>query len=109
MTKYIAVIDYNAALKKGFGHIQLEAKTLLDAMSEAEQYMDDTVYLVRIAEKNSKARKISDYKKTLFTEILTNRGNGWHRNGDAHSESTTTWAMYQAKYSTWYDIESIQR
>lgn len=104
MTKYIAVIDYNAALKKGFGHIQLEAKTLLDAMNEAEKLLTDDVYLVDIAEKSGKTEKVDGGKETLFTDILRNRGNGWHRCDAAHGEYPAIWKMFQAKWGECFEI-----
>lgn len=104
MTMYIAIIDYKATEKSGFDHIALESKNLVSAMAEAEKYMNDNVYMVEITEKSGKSQKISDYKETLFVEVLTNRGNGWHPCDDDHCESPSIWKMVQSKYGTWYEI-----
>ena len=107
MAKYIATIDYKAALKKGFDHICLEAKTLLDAMSEAEKLLTDDVYLVDIAEKSSKTKKVDGGKETLFTNALRNRGSGWHRCDAAHGEYQTVWKMIQTKGGDIFEIANI--
>ena len=107
MTKYIAIIDYKASLKKGFDHITLAAKNLLDAMNEAEKLLTDDVYLVDIAEKSGKTEKVDGCKVTPFTEILRNRGSGWHRCDAAHGEGPATWKMIQAKWGECFEIASI--
>ena len=107
MTKYIAIIDYKANVKNGFDHITLESKNLMDAMNEAEKLMDDTVYLVDIAEKSGKTEKINGCKETKFTEILRNRGNGWNRCDSDHGEHPVTWKMIQAKWGECFEIVNI--
>lgn len=94
MTKYIAVIDHNSAFKSGYSHITLWAKTIPEAMTEAERLLDDTAYLVDIAEKSGRTeRRVGGYKETPFTVILRNRGDGWHACDEAHGEQAETWTM----------------
>lgn len=107
MTKYIAIVDYKANTRKGFEHVELAAQNLLDAMNEAETLFDEEIYLVDIAEKVGKTEKVDGHKETKFTEILRNRGNGWHRCDSMHGESPATWKMIQTKYGPVYAIENI--
>lgn len=107
MKKYIAVIDPKAHCYNGFKFRELEAKDIFEAMNEAENLMDETTYLVRIAEKTGKAVKTEGVSKTCFAEVLTNRGNGWHVTDQKHGESAAIWAQNKAKYGTWYEIINI--
>ena len=89
--EYIVAIDYLAKYKPmTIDYKMLEADNLLDAMSEAEQYMDeDKVYLLNILQANKAAHKVKGLpgiKENVYTDILTNRGSGWHRTDAAHSE-----------------------
>ena len=104
MTKYIAIIDYKANVKNGFDHITLESKNLMDAMNEAEKLLTDDVYLVDIAEKSGKTEKVDGGKETPFTDILRNRGNGWHRCDAAHGEYPAIWKMIRAKWGEYFEI-----
>lgn len=88
---YIVCIDYKASYKPMFTEYKvLEAESLLDAMSEAEQYLDkDKVYLLNINQALTSGRKVKGLpgtKEIACVDILTNRGNGWHRTDAAHSE-----------------------
>lgn len=107
MTKYIAVIDYKSTVKNGFDHIPLVAKNLLDAMTEAETLLTDDVYLVDIAEKSGKIEKVDGCKETKFTEILRNRGNGWHRCDSTHGEGSVTWKMIRGKWGEYFEVARI--
>lgn len=107
MIKYIAIIDYKASVKNGFDHVALEANNLLDAMNEAENLLTDDVYLVDIAEKSGKSEKIKGCKETPFTEVLRNRGHGWHRCDSEHGEHPVTWKMTQAKWGKCFEIVNI--
>lgn len=88
---YIVAIDYRATYKPmTIDYKVLEADNLLDAMSEAEHYVDkDKVYLMKILQANKAAHKVKGLpgiKENVYTDILTNRGSGWHRTDAAHSE-----------------------
>lgn len=104
MTKYIAVIDWNARTGKMFDHIELNAKNIVDAMNEAENYINEDVYMIFIAEKTGKVTKVDDCKEVLYKEILANRKNGWHACDEKHSEHATTWKASFAKFGKWFDI-----
>ena len=61
----------------------------MDAMNEAEQYMDkETVYLLKIMKRSGAAHKVKgvDAREAAYTDVLTNRGNGWHSTDVAHCE-----------------------
>ena len=86
--KYIVAIDYSANYKPmTIDYKMLKAENLLDAMNEAEQYMDkETVYLLKIMKRSGAAHKVKgvDAREATYTDVLTNRGNGWHNTDAAH-------------------------
>lgn len=74
MKKYIAIIDYKAG-NKNFGHAELNSKTIIEAMDEAQKLKTDCVYLVKIAEKtgrteNAKVLDAQIIKKFFAAEAL---------------------------------------
>lgn len=79
--EYIVAIDYSANYKPmTIDYKMLKAENLLDAMNEAEQYMDkETVYLLKIMKRSGAAHKVKgvDAREATYTDVLTNRGNGW--------------------------------
>ena len=86
--EYIVAIDYSANYKPmTIDYKMLKAENLLDAMNEAEQYMDkETVYLLKIMKRSGAAHKVKgvDAREAAYTDVLTNRGNGWHSTDAAH-------------------------
>lgn len=63
----------------------LTAQTLLEAMQEAENYFDDTTYLIDIAVKTGDFD--TDNEGIVYKDILTTRGNkNWHICDKAHCE-----------------------
>ena len=88
--EYIVAIDYRANYKPlTIDYKMLKAENLLDAMNEAEQYMDkETVYLLKIMKRSGAAHKVKgvDAREATYTDVLTNRGNGWHSTDVAHCE-----------------------
>lgn len=88
--EYIVAIDYSANYKPmTIDYKMLKAENLLDAMNEAEQYMDkETVYLLKIMKRSGAAHKVKgvDAREATYTDVLTNRGNGWHNTDAAHCE-----------------------
>ena len=107
MLKYIIVIDYKASSDKSFRQVTLEAQNILDAMNEAEQHINDSVYLIVLAERTGKTDKIPGGKVSHFKEILVNRKSGWHVCDQKHGESAATWRLTETKYGNLYEIESI--
>ena len=97
--KYIVAIDYSANYTPmTIDYKVLEADNLLDAMSEAESYLDtEKVYLLNIMQADKadhKVRGLPGLKKNIYTDILTNRGSGWHRTDAAHSETAFEHIMW---------------
>lgn len=88
--EYIVAIDYSANYKPmTIDYKMLKAENLLDAMNEAEQYMDkETVYLLKIMKRSGAAHKVKgvDAQEATYTDVLTNRGNGWHNTDAVHCE-----------------------
>ena len=103
---YTAHVDYKANTGKMFGHFTLAADNLLDAMSEAEQYLTDEAYLVTISENEKTLSIHKEWKETLHNEILTNRGNGWHRTDESHSERQICWkeTIFKKGYAPDWEI-----
>ena len=68
MGKYVLVVVFKANPTTRFDHLRMEASTLIEAMNEAEMYLSENVYLVKIAERtgrklrSTKARKHSSRK-----------------------------------------------
>lgn len=105
MVKYIAIVDYKAATGKGFGFHDLNAETIPDAMSEAEQYKNETAYLVHIAEKRGNVQRHEGARRSIFREILTTRGNGWHNCDAEHCEHPAEWE--RADYGAFVDFQLV--
>ncbi len=90
-SKYIACIDYKASYKPlTLEYKVLSATNILDAMNEAERYLDkEKVYLITVMERKSSkpaAGWTRGTKVVTYRDVLTNRGNGWHSTDEAHSE-----------------------
>ena len=88
--KYIACIDYKASYKPmTLDFIQLASTNIMDAMVEAESLMDTAkVYLITVMERKS-VKSVAGWKgvrAATYGDILTNRGCGWHKTDEAHSE-----------------------
>lgn len=95
---FIATIDYKVAHKNSIDYKFLNADNLMDAMDEAETYLDtETVYLIKVAQADNapcNVRGMKGFKSVTCTDLLTNRGHGWHRTDTAHREiawKTTLW------------------
>lgn len=61
----------------------LNALTIIEAMNEAEKYIDDTIYLINIAEKTNEVIE----NKIVYRDILTHRSRGWHICDEKHCET----------------------
>lgn len=72
--KFIAVIDPKAAISTYFVYKELNAKNLIEAISEANKYMDENVYLIDLYEKQAGG----DKEKVFYKPVLRNRGSGWN-------------------------------
>lgn len=80
--KYIVCVDWKAGYSSGFDYYPLKSDNILDAMEEAEQYINENVYLITVMEKQKGVKRVKgcpDVKEMTYTDVITNRGNGWHR------------------------------
>ncbi len=90
-SKFIAYIDYKASYAPlTIEYKALNATNILDAMNEAEQFLDkEKVYLITVMERK-RAKRAAGWPKgskaVVYRDILTNRGCGWHSTDEAHSE-----------------------
>ena len=77
MKKYAVVVDYKAGCGKGSIEFKLlEAKTVIEAMKEAEKFFTDETYLLCIAEKFGKVEKEEFGKVTSYRDVLESRTEG---------------------------------
>lgn len=90
--KLVAVIDKKAS--RGFDYVELNAKDILSAMSEADSLMNEDVYLIKIVKKIGKIEKVENLKTEKYEAVITNRGNGWHVNDYEHAEGPLTVRKY---------------
>ena len=107
MIKFLAVIDYKASKGySGFEKVDLHSNDLISAMSECEKLLCEDVYLIRIAKKTGKTMRINGEKVAKYTEILCNRGSGWHACDNEHCEEPFTWARHESvKYKDFITYE----
>ena len=99
--KYILYIDYSASYKPMTSEYRkLDAKTLSDAILEADtQYNPDTMYLMRIMVKDSKAEKVeSDIKRTAYRAKFERRTR-W-----AETNAEHVVGYYKAPFAEWFKI-----
>ena len=96
--KYVLYVDYRASYKPlASEYRKLEAKTLSDAMLEADaQYNPDTIYLMRIMVKDGKTEKVeSDIKRTAYRAELERRTR-W-----AETNAEHVVGYHQAPFADW--------
>lgn len=103
--KYIILLDpksCGANNKEGFYkalgaelyYKALNAKSILEAMAEAESYYNETTFLINIAEKTGEVD--ADTEGLVYNEILTTRSeSNWHKCDRSHGEQP-----YKIAYNT---------
>lgn len=92
--RYVAIIDFKTGTGKMF-ECKIISEDLILAMTEAEGMMDDSVYLVKIAEKVTKTKRKNKCRIAKYAEIIVNRGHGWNICDSAHAESSNLWEVYE--------------
>lgn len=76
MRKYIAIIDHRAATGKGFTFVELSARSLSGAQTQANALFSCDPYLIGIAEKSAEI-KVDGMAEATYKEVSQNRGQGW--------------------------------
>lgn len=56
--KYIVCVDWKAGYSSGFDYYPLKSDNILDAMEEAEQYINENVYLITVMEKQKGVKRV---------------------------------------------------
>lgn len=80
------VLGFYKALGCDLYYKTMSANNILDAMTEAEEYFNETTYIITIAQKTGESD--SDTEGVVYKEVLTTRGNGaWHKTDKDHSET----------------------
>lgn len=100
--KYVLYIDYRASYKPMYSEYRpMNAKTIAEAIIEADAVHDsETMYLIRIMEKNGKVEKVeSDIKAQAYKAIMEKRSTKWTAEEQDHSVKHFT-----AKFGDWFDI-----
>ena len=92
--RYVAIIDFKTETGKMF-ECKIISDDLILAMTEAEGMMDDSVYLVKIAEKVTKTERKNKCRIAKYAEILVNRGHGWNMCDSAHGENSSLWEVWE--------------
>lgn len=110
--KYLIYIDYMSGAKKSYEYKVMNAKSLENAINEADEIIkasNDPIYLTRIMKKIGKVERIDNYKAETYEAILCRRSNGWHRNTENNCENKHIAKRYFKKVSwgTWENIKSV--
>ncbi len=112
MTKYELYIDRKAGTngKAEIEYIELEGKTILEAMAEADKIWeaDGNIYLARIMERFGKTERESvadsTWKYSYFKAVLARRSFGWHINDSEHGENEHIAKMTETPFDKWMAI-----
>lgn len=96
--KYVMYIDYRKVGK--IEYLPLNAKAIGEAIVEAdEMHNPDTMYLIRLMEKDGKCEKVeSDLKAQVYTAFMEKRSSKW-----AHFEGEHSARHYISKFADWYE------
>ena len=106
--KFTLCIDYKAANKKGLEYMELNATTLEDAISEADDKWNDDIYLMKIMKKVGKTeRQNGGWKTEKFEAVLCRRSFGWHLNNRKNSESEHFVRHYIPKIAEYHWFETL--
>lgn len=106
-SRFILIIGRKILFAKPCGPfeiLKLKASGIIKAIIEAENYIDDTVYLVSIAEKSS---EVIDNKTIVYNEILINRGNGWYDCNNEYGEQTYKYG-YNVDFNYYENLGQIK-
>lgn len=98
---YVLYIDYSASYKPMTCEYRaLNAKNIAEAIIEADaNHNPETMYLIRIMEKNGKVEKVDrDVKAQTYTAIMEKRSTKW-----AASERDHSVQHLMTKYSDWFE------
>lgn len=80
MKKYVVCIDYSASYKPmTLEYRVLNASTMVEVVVEADEiHNQDTMYLIKIMEKNGKVEKVeSDVKSQTYIAVMEKRSTKW--------------------------------
>lgn len=103
--KFVLYIDYKAEYKPMYCEYKtMNAKTLEDAIEEADKAWNENVYLARIMKKEGKTERKDGCSVEKFNAVLCRRSFGWHRNTRENGESAHSANRYAAKYGDWFEI-----
>nr|DAZ50330.1 MAG TPA: hypothetical protein [Caudoviricetes sp.] len=100
--KYVLYIDYRASYKPMYSEYRpMNAKNMTEAVIEADAAHDpETMYLIRIMEKDGKAEKLGGgIKAQAYTAIMEKRSTKWAAEGRDHSVK-----HFIAKFADWFEI-----
>lgn len=91
--KYMIAIDRTDY--SGFDKMPLTATNLMDAMSEAESYHTDKVYMIHLLEKGGVMALGEGFEGIAYNGILASRTKGnFHKQDNAHCETENFRMVY---------------
>ena len=103
--KFVLYIDYKAMLTNAnnerFSYTAMTAKTLEEAIAEADKLWDAGIYLMRIMKKTSKGN--AKYGVDTYEAVLCRRSYGWHLNNKDNSENHHAVNHFKTKYGEWFE------
>lgn len=109
--KYVLYIDYRSNASKAYEYRAMEAKNFKEAINEAEKiYNPDTMYLIRIMEKEGKIYTGEGCRNQNYRAIECKRSckGGWHANSSENSEEDhvvrRSYMKFNGKIIDWYEL-----
>ena len=103
--KFVLYRDFTAGHADSYAYDVMEAKTLEDAIEEADRIWrreENTLYLIRIMRTESRSWKEEGWRVQNIRAILCKRSakGGWHKNTEANSEGEHVRKLYTQKDMT---------
>lgn len=102
IAKFCMYVDFKG---EGTEIVELNAKSVCDAMNEAEKLLEtkNDVYLSRIMQKTGKVTRSNDISYADYHVLLCNRTNGWHVNDAEHGEGDIMMKIAKYKNDVWME------
>lgn len=112
--KYAIIVDNKADSKTAYDFREVSEENILNVMDIAEgflfeecPYKKHNVYLVTIAECIEDVAHENNSTKRRYRELLVNRGSGWYKKDNAHSEFTSEWLAEDICGETIFSVGTI--
>ena len=107
MEKFVVYVDYKSYYRKygfKFEYVPLNAKSIIEAIAEADMMWNEKIYRIRIMKKFGKIGKEGDYKTQKYKAILCRRSYGWYPNTEEYYEHEHFVERYYNKDREYYEM-----